>query len=120
MSRQLADRVVTLFTAEDEPGLTALFDATMRTGVPPERLRDLWRRLKVASGSQPVVGEPVVAQVPGPAELFDYPLTYPRRRNHLQVVIREDLVAGLVVLPGAPTGRWKKSRGMWRQLLRLR
>ncbi len=52
------------------------------------------------------------------AELYDYPLQYEKRRAHLQVVIRAGQVAGLFERLGEPSGRWKRSRGMWRQVFR--
>ena len=119
MSRALADRVVELFKAQDEPGLSALFGPSMRQTVPPDKVIDVWQRAEAASGSVVESGDPVTAQLPGGAELFDYPLQYQRRRQHLQVVIRDEMVAGLLVRPGNPTGRWRRSSGMWREVLRL-
>jgi len=119
MSRELADRVLELFKAQDEPGLSALFDPGMRQAVPPDKLIDVWRRAGVASGSVVESGDPVTAQLLGGAEMFDYPLQYQRRHQHLQVVIREEMVSGLLVRPGNPTGRWRRSSGMWREALRL-
>ena len=119
VSRELADRVLELFRAEDEAGLSALFDPKMKQEVQPDKLRDLWHRARTAAGPVTESGQPVTAELPGGAEMFDYPLRGERRRQHLQVVIRDGMVAGLLVRPGSPTGRWGRSQGMWREVLRL-
>jgi hypothetical protein len=96
---------------------SALFDQNMRTQVPPQKLRDVWQRT-AANGSLVRTGEPVRSELPDGAELYDYPLQYEKRRAHLQVVIRAGQVAGLFERLGEPSGRWKRSRGMWRQVFR--
>jgi len=114
-SRELADRVLTLVKDRDDAALFALFGEGMKTSVPPEKIRDVWARTEV-NGKLLGSGEPVVRSQAGGTDLFDYPLKYEKRRQHLQVAVREGLVVGLLERPGDPTGRWNRSRGMLRQL----
>lgn len=120
VTRELADRALEFFKAADEPGLSALFDGQMKRDVPPEKVRDLLRRVAAGSGELVRVGQPVMRALPGVAQLYDWPLQYQRRRHHLQVVIRSGQIVGLLVRPGNSRGRWKRSRSMWREILRPR
>ena len=116
MSTELADRVLELFKARDEPGLSALFDEPMKEAVPPSKVSEVWHRVDVAGGFLVSSGAPLTAGVAG-GELFDYPLRYQKGLYHLQIVVRQNNVSGLLIRPGKPTGQWRRSGGMWQDRL---
>jgi len=96
--------------------LREMFDHAMKVAVSAEKIDDVVERAAEWLGTLRAQGRPVVAQTRG-ADLFDYPLAYERRAAHFQIVIRDGQVAGMLLRPGHPTGRWRRSRGLIRELL---
>ncbi|MDX6198106.1 MAG: hypothetical protein QOJ79_1257 [Actinomycetota bacterium] len=74
-------------------------DATFRSQVTSQKMRDVWEQATTSWGDCSGVGNQAVV-------LHDLPLTFERGEAHLQVVYREDQIVGLVLKPGAPTGRF--------------
>ena len=118
-SRDIADRAVERFLAGETTELRDMFDHRMKVAVSAEKIDDVRERAAKATGPYVRRGEPVAARFRG-ADLYDYPLKHQRGSNHLQVVVRDERVTGMLLRPGHPTGRWRRSKGLIRELLRSR
>ena len=116
-SRARADEALLLFLSGESEWLRAMFDGGMEVGVSKERLDATRAAAEQGNGVLVGHGDPVHSGLRDGGDLFDYPLYYERRRAHLQVAVRQDMIAGLLLRPGRPSGRWKRSRRMLRELV---
>lgn len=105
--RELADKVVGDLFADRFDDVEAVVKPEGRKALSAKKIGKVWSRLNKAGGAHQATGEPLEGNVPG-AHLYDYPLTFERIEAHLQIVVADGEVAGLLVRPGAPTGEWNK------------
>jgi hypothetical protein len=73
-------------------------DATFRSTVTAQEMRDVWQQATAQWGQCTGAGEGVL--------LHDFPLTFERGDAHLQVAYRGEQIVGLVLKPGGPTARF--------------
>lgn len=73
-------------------------DAGFRRAVPTADIQQVWQAMTTAMGQPAGVDEGVV--------VHDVGLTCPNGQAHVQIAYRDGKIAGLVVKPGAPTGRF--------------
>jgi len=118
-SRDIADRAVNLFVDGETDVLRRTFNHSMKVAASAEKVDDVRRRALRAFGPFTHRREPVAKTARG-GDVYDYPLEHERGSHHLQIVIREGAVAGMLLRTGHPTGRWRRSKGSVRELVRGR
>ncbi|HVA43456.1 MAG TPA: hypothetical protein VNF50_08240 [Acidimicrobiales bacterium] len=118
VSEALAEEALALFVAGENGELAAMFDGKMGDAVSVEKVAAVQARAEQSNGRYVTHGAATVVLGKRATVVYDFPLYYERRRAHLQVAVRDDQVAGLLLRPGWPTGRWNRSRKVLRELLR--
>jgi hypothetical protein len=73
-------------------------DDIFRTQITESQIHDVWTSATEDLGPLSNVGSATV--------IHEIPLTFERGEGHLQVAYRDDRIAGLVLRPGPPTGRF--------------
>ncbi len=105
--QEVADKVLQDLAAERFEDVEAAVIPDARSTLNAQNIGEVWGRARAASGDYQGAGEPIISKVNG-GELFDYPLDFQQSKEHLQVVVVARQVAGMVLLPGSPTGVWNK------------
>jgi len=91
-------QVLEALTAGNEGAISGSGDGAFRSNVSPQQLREVWGEATARWGDFTGAGEAVL--------LHDLPLTFARGDAHLQIAYRGEDIVGLVLRPGAPTGRF--------------
>jgi hypothetical protein len=108
----VAREMVARLSRADFAGVRQAFDDPMRIAISEEKLRDVWQQATLMYGDFDRVGEPVAGKARG-ASLYDFPIVFSRGTAHQQVVVKEGKVAGAVLRPGRPSGRWEGNVLAW-------
>lgn len=78
--------------------ISAAADDAFRQDLPPEELERTWTAATETLGQLTGTGTAVV--------VHDLPLNFQNGDGHLQIAYRDGRIAGLVLRPGSPTGKF--------------
>lgn len=90
--------VVAALRSGDVSAIRAAADENFRSQISERYMQEVW----ASAGSQ--FGE-LVSVGPG-VVLHDLPLTFEHGEAHLQIAYHDDVISGLVLRPGRPTGQF--------------